>query len=179
MGLRGLRPCVSPRRQAARGPPGDASRHRVAPVGARSIPAYQGAQVAAVWVGTSRPASWACRSATAAGNAMPKHGARVARRRDCAAFGYIDHRAPAACVQRLRPLRWSADWEGCRRCPFRTWRGGLALPGVWGCNPLPWSRPRRRAGRRFAGQGRSALSVQGNPGRISCHPPLVGGWCEI
>ena len=26
----------------------------------------------------------------------------------------------------------------------------------------------------LAGQGRSALSVQGNPGRISCHPPLVG-----
>lgn len=35
MGLRGLWPCVSPRRQATRGPPGDASGIVVAPGGAR------------------------------------------------------------------------------------------------------------------------------------------------
>ena len=171
MGLRGLRPCVFPTLKRG-APPGDAFGIVVAPLALVQyrIPAYQGAQLAAVWVGTSRPASWACRGATAAGNAMPKHGARVARRRDCAAFGYIDHRAPAACVQRLRPLRWSADWEGCRRCPFRTWRGGLALPGVWGCNPLPWSRPRRRAGRRY-------LRVQGaapdQTVSMACHRNIV------
>ena len=68
----------------------------------RGIPAYQGAQVAAVWVGTSRPASWACRGATAAGNAMAKQGARVARRRDCAAFGYVVNRATSDRVQPLR-----------------------------------------------------------------------------
>ena len=103
--------------------------------------------MAFVWVGTSRPASWACRSATAAGNAMPKHGARVARRRDCAAFGYIDHRAPAACVQRLRPLRWSADWEGCRRC--RSGHGGEGLPsrGSGGAAPCRGAASRPRAGR--------------------------------
>ena len=66
------------------------------------IPAYQGAQVAAAWVGTSRPASWACRGATAAGNAMAKHWARVARRRDCAAFGYVVNRATSDRVQPLR-----------------------------------------------------------------------------
>ena len=68
----------------------------------REIPACQGAQVAVVWVGTSRPASWACRGATAAGNAMAKHGARVARRRDCAAFGYVVNRATSDRVQPLR-----------------------------------------------------------------------------
>ena len=79
------------------------------------IPAYQGAQVAAVWVGTSRPASWACRGATAAGNAMAKHGARVARRRDCAAFGYVVNRATSDRVQPLRFSFWLAVGEGCRR----------------------------------------------------------------
>ena len=90
-------------------PPGDACGIVVAPMALVAslrprIPAYQGAQVAAVWVGTSRPASWACRGATAAGNAMAKHGARVARRRDCAAFGYVVNRATSDRVQRLRPL---------------------------------------------------------------------------
>ena len=94
-GLRGLRPCLFPTPTSGAGPlqampAASWSRlwRSLRPCG-REIPAYQGAQVAAVWVGTSRPASWACRGATAAGNAMAKQGARVARRRDCAAFGYV------------------------------------------------------------------------------------------
>ena len=101
-------------------PPGDACGIVVAPMAlvaacGREILAYQGAQVAAVWVGTSRPASWACRGATAAGNAMAKHGARVARRRDCAAFGYVVNRATSDRVQPLRFSFWLAVGEGCRR----------------------------------------------------------------
>ena len=141
VGLRGLRPCVSPRRQAARGPPGDACGIVVAPMAlvaacGREIPAYQGAQVAFVWVGTSRPASWACRGATAAGNAMPKHGARVARRRDCAAFGYIDHRATPLCVQRLRPLL-AGRQIGRGAAAGRPGRSGEGLPsrGSGGATP--------------------------------------------
>lgn len=86
------------------GPPGDASRHRVAPVGARSIPAYQGAQVAAVWVGTSRPASWACGRAKASGCAETNHRARGEDARTWAAYGCKAHRATSDRVQRLRPL---------------------------------------------------------------------------
>ena len=105
-------------------PPGDACGIVVAPMAlvaacGREIPAYQGAQVAAVWVGTSRPASWACSGATAAGNAMAKHGARVARRRDCAAFGYVVNRATSDRVQPLRFSFWLAVGEGCRCWPFR------------------------------------------------------------
>ena len=99
------------------------------------IPAYQGAQVAAVWVGTSRPASWACRGATAAGNAMAKHGARVARRRDCAAFGYVVNRATSDRVQPLRFFILVGSREGCRRWPFRPWREGESPHGVWGATP--------------------------------------------
>ena len=100
-------------------PPGDACGIVVAPMAlvascGRGIPAYQGAQVATVWVGTSRPASWACRGATAAGNAMTKQGARVARRRDCAAFGYVVNRATSDRVQPLRFFILVGGREGCR-----------------------------------------------------------------
>ena len=122
-------------------PPGDACGIVVAPMAlvascGRGIPAYQGAQVAAVWVGTSRPASWACRGATAAGNAMAKHGARVARRRDCAAFGCGVHRAPAACVQRLRPLL-AGRQIGRGAAVVRSGHGGEGLPsrGSGGATP--------------------------------------------
>jgi hypothetical protein len=38
---------------------------------------------------------------------------------------------------------------GCQTWPLRPVWGAVAPPtGVWGCNPLPWSRPRRRAGSR-------------------------------
>ena len=132
----------SPRRQAARGPSGDACGIVVAPMALVAslrprIPAYQGAQVAAAWVGTSRPASWACRGATAAGNAMAKHWARVARRRDCAAFGYVVNRATSDRVQPLRFFILVGSREGCRRWPFRPWRGRESPHEVWGCNPLP------------------------------------------
>ena len=85
------------------------------------------------WVGTSRPASWACRGATAAGNAMAKQGARVARRRDCAAFGYVVNRATS---DRVQPLRFfilvgsRGRWATARSCPraapgmFCSGRGG-------------------------------------------------------
>ena len=62
------------------------------------------------WV--RRPASWACRGATAAGNAMAKHWARVARRRDCAAFGYVVNRATSDRVQPLRFSFWLAVGRG-------------------------------------------------------------------
>ena len=75
-GLRGLRPCVFPTPTSGAGPlqampAASWSRlwRSLRPCG-REIPAYQGAQLAAVWVGTSRPASWACERATAAGNAV-------------------------------------------------------------------------------------------------------------
>lgn len=137
VGLRGLRPCVFPTLKRG-APPGDAFGIVVAPLALVQyrIPAYQGAQVAAVWVGTSRPASWACRGATAAGNAMPKHGARVARRRDCAAFGYIDHRATPLCVQRLRPLL-AGRQIGRGAAAGRPGRSGEGLPsrGSGGATP--------------------------------------------
>ena len=102
----------------------------------REIPAYQGAQVAVVWVGTSRPASWACRGATAAGNAMAKHGARVARRRDCAAYGCGVHRATADRVQRLRPLL-AGRQIGRGAAAGRPGRSGEGLPsrGSGGATP--------------------------------------------
>ena len=74
------------------------------PAGARSIPAYQGAQVAAVWVGTSRPASWACGRAKASGCAETNHRARGEDARTWAAYGCKAHRATSDRVQRLRPL---------------------------------------------------------------------------
>ena len=113
----------------------------------RGIPAYQGAQVAAVWVGTSRPASWACRGATAAGNAMAKQGARVARRRDCAAFGYVVNRATS---DRVQPLRFfilvgsRGRWATARSCPraapgmFCSGRGGQGRNPEGLCPGLPW-----------------------------------------
>ena len=80
---------------------------------------------------------------------MAKHGARVARRRDCAAFGYVVNRATSDRVQPLRFSFWLAVGEGA--AVDRSGHGGegFALPGVWGCNPLPWSNHRLRAGRRY------------------------------
>ena len=136
-------PHADKRREA---PPGDACGIVVAPMALVAslrprIPAYQGAQVAAAWVGTSRPASWACRGATAAGNAMAKHWARVARRRDCAAFGYVVNRATS---DRVQPLRFFI-LVGSREVPplaVQAMAGrAKALTGVWGCNPLPWKQP--------------------------------------
>ena len=77
------------------------------------------------------------------------HGARVARRRDCAAFGYVVNRATSDRVQPLRFFILVGSRGGA--AVDRSGHGGegFALPGVWGCNPLPWSRPRRRAGRRY------------------------------
>ena len=141
-GLRGLRPCLFPTPTSGAGPlqampAASWSRlwRSLRPCG-REIPAYQGAQLAAVWVGTSRPASWACRGATAAGNAMAKHGARVARRRDCAAFGCGVHRAPAVRVQRLRPLL-AGRQIGRGAAVVRSGHGGEGLPsrGSGGATP--------------------------------------------
>ena len=44
---------------------------------------------------------------------MAKHGARVARRRDCAAFGYVVNRATS---DRVQPLRFSF-WLAVGRVP--------------------------------------------------------------
>ena len=90
-------------------PPGDACGIVVAPMALVAslrprIPAYQGAQVAAVWVGTSRPASWACGRAKASGCAETNHRARGEDARTWAAYGCKAHRATSDRVQRLRPL---------------------------------------------------------------------------
>ena len=181
MGLRGLRPCVSPRRQAAWGPPVDACGIVVAPMALVAslrprIPAYQGAQVAAVWVGTSRPASWACRGATAAGNAMAKHGARVARRRDCAAYGCGVHRATADRVQRLRPLL-AGRLVGRGAAAGRPGRSGEGLPsrGSGGATPC---RGAALGGGRDAGlrvKGAAPCQSRGTLAAFHATPPLWGG----
>ena len=80
--------------------------------------------------------------------------------------------SPPACALRL-PFPLVTLREGCRRWPSRPWRGGLALPGVWGCNPLPWSRLRRRAGRRGESEPRSGYALCSAPQRgafywVSC-----------
>ena len=127
-------------------PPGDACGIVVAPMAlvaacGREIPAYQGAQVAAVWVGTSRPASWACRGATAAGNAMAKHGARVARRRDCAAFGYVVNRATSDRVQPLRFFILVGNRGGVPPLAVQVMAGGLRPPGGLGVQPPAVEQP--------------------------------------
>ena len=142
----------------------------------REIPAYQGAQVAAVWVGTSRPASWACRGATAAGNAMAKQGARVARRRDCAAFGCVVHRAPAVRVQRLRPLL-AGRQIGRGAAVVRSGHGGEGLPsrGSGGATPC---RGAALGGGRDAGlrvKGAAPCQSRGTLAAFHATPPLWGG----
>ena len=142
VGLRGLRPCVFPTLKRG-APPGDAFGIVVAPLALVQyrIPAYQGAQVAVMWGGTSRPASLACSGATASGCATTKHRARVAHRRNCAAFGYIGHRAISDRVLRLRFFHWSAIGEGCHRWPFRPWWGGRSPHGGLGVQPPAVEQP--------------------------------------
>ena len=127
MGLRGLRPCVPPRRQAARGPPGDACGIVVAPAGARSglrppNTCLTGRAGGVVWGCATAPRVEPCRGATAARNALTKHGARVALGVDMGASPHT-------------PPHWSAVWVGCRRCRPGHDGEGYALPGSWGAAP--------------------------------------------
>ena len=63
------------------------------------------------------------------------HGAQVARRRDCAAFGYVVNRATSDRVQPLRFFILVGSREGA--AVDRSGHGGegFALPGVWGATP--------------------------------------------
>ena len=72
---------------------------------------------------------------------MAKHWARVARRRDCAAFGYVVNRATSDRVQPLRFFILVGSREGCRRWPFRPWRGGRSPHGGLGVQPPAVEQP--------------------------------------
>ena len=99
----------------------------------------------------------------------PKHGARVARGRDWAACGCAARYSYPVRVQRPRPFFLVGMKEGAAAGrPGRSGEG-FALPGS-GVQPLPWSRHRRRAGRRYsAGPGRSAWPN----GFDACHRNIV------
>ena len=107
VGLRGLRPCVFPTPTS----------------GARPLQAMPAASWSRLWrslrpcgreyrlIRARRwpPRGWVRRAPRrglvgcyGCGNAMAKHWARVARRRDCAAFGYVVNRATSDRVQPLR-----------------------------------------------------------------------------
>ena len=130
MGLRGLRPCVPPRRQAARGPPGDACGIVVAPAGARSglrppNTCLTGRAGGVVWGCATAPRVEPCRGATAARNALTKHGARVALGVDMGACphtpsplvssrGGVPLLAVQAVAGRAMPSRGSGGATPCR-----------------------------------------------------------------
>ena len=130
MGLRGLRPCVPPRRQAARGPPGDACGIVVAPAGARSglrppNTCLTGRVGGVVWGCATAPRVEPCRGATAARNALTKHGARVALGVDMGACphtpsplvssrGGVPLLAVQAVAGRAMPSRGSGGATPCR-----------------------------------------------------------------
>ena len=155
------------------GPPGDASRHRVslsALVQYRLIRARRWPPCGWVrraprrgLVGVRRLRD-ALRRITGHGVRMPAPGPPTAAR-----LIVLPPIASNGCA----PSRWSAVGEGA--AAGRSGRsGGRSLSGVWGCNPLPWSRPRRRAGRRFAVKG-AALVSPGEPWPHFMPPPLWGG----
>ena len=137
MGLRGFG-LAYPHADKRRGAPGDAcgivSRPLALDAASRPLNTGLTGRAGGVWGGATVPRVVAPGRATASGNATPKHGARVALG---AYMGASPH----------PPFPLVSSREGCRRWPSRPWREGVALPGVWGCNPLPWSRHRRRAGR--------------------------------
>lgn len=85
-------------------PPGDACGIVVAPMALVQIPNIRLIRRAVVALPNLLPrlasVAWGC--ATAAGGRVMKQGARVARRRDCAAFGYVVNRATSDRVQPLR-----------------------------------------------------------------------------
>ena len=146
-GLRGLRPCTPPRRQAARGPPGDAFGIVVAPAGARSglrppNTCLTGRAGGGVWGCAIAPRVEPCRGATAAGNAMTKHGARVALGVDMGARphtpsplvssrGGVPLLAVQAVAGRASPSRGPGGATPCRGAAIGGGRdAGIGVQGV-------------------------------------------------
>ena len=130
----------SPRRQAARGLSRRCLRHRGRAYGARCVLAAAntglsgragGRRVGGYVAPPRRGLVGVLRLRKRYGEAL----ARVARRRDCAAFGYVVNRATSDRVQPLRFFILVGSREGCRRWPFRPWREGEALTGSGGATP--------------------------------------------
>ena len=175
MGLRGLRPCVPPRRQAARGPPGDACGIVVAPAGARSglrppNTCLTGRAGGGVWGCAIAPRVEPCRGATAAGNAMTKHGARVALGVDMGACphtpsplvssrGGVPLLAVQAVAGRAMPSRGSGGATPCR---------GAAIGGG---RDACWFRAQRLTKRFRAAKHSAVLS-------FAKHPPNCSFSCQ-
>lgn len=169
MGLRGLRPCVPPRRQAARGPPGDACGIVVAPAGARSglrppNTCLTGRAGGVVWGCATAPRVEPCRGATAARNALTKHGARVALGVDMGACphtpsplvssrGGVPLLAVQAVAGRAMPSRGSGGATPCR---------GAAIGGG---RDACWFRAQRLTKRFRAAKHSAVLS-------FAKHPPI-------
>lgn len=175
MGLRGLRPCVPPRRQAARGPPGDACGIVVAPAGARSglrppNTCLTGRAGGRMWGCAIAPRVEPCRGATAAGNAMTKHGARVALGVDMGACphtpsplvssrGGVPLLAVQAVAGRAMPSRGSGGATPCR---------GAAIGGG---RDACWFRAQRLTKRFRAAKHSAVLS-------FAKHPPNCSFSCQ-
>ena len=175
MGLRGLRPCVSPRRQAARGPPGDACGIVVAPAGARSglrppNTCLTGRAGGVVWGCATAPRVEPCRGATAARNALTKHGARVALGVDMGACphtpsplvssrGGVPLLAVQAVAGRAMPSRGSGGATPCR---------GAAIGGG---RDACWFRAQRLTKRFRAAKHSAVLS-------FAKHPPNCSFSCQ-
>ena len=111
----------------------------VAPAGARSglrppNTCLTGRAGGVVWGCATAPRVEPCRGATAARNALTKHGARVALGVDM-----------GACPHTPSPLVSSRG--GVPLLAVQASAGGPCPPGGLGVQPLPWSRHRRRAGR--------------------------------
>ena len=179
MGLRGLRPCVPPRRQAARGPPGDACGIVVAPAGARSglrppNTCLTGRAGGGVWGCAIAPRVEPCRGATAAGNAMTKHGARVALGVDMGACphtpsplvssrGGVPLLAVQAVAGRAMPSRGSGGATPCR---------GAAIGGG---RDACWFRAQRLTKRFRAAKHSAVLNFAKHPPIFSFRRPKVLG----
>lgn len=175
MGLRGLRPCVPPRRQAARGPPGDACGIVVAPAGARSglrppNTCLTGRAGGVVWGCATAPRVEPCRGATAARNALTKHGARVALGVDMGACphtpsplvssrGGVPLLAVQAVAGRAMPSRGSGGATPCR---------GAAIGGG---RDACWFRAQRLTKRFRAAKHSAVLS-------FAKHPPNCSFSCQ-
>ena len=171
MGLRGLRPCVPPRRQAARGPPGDACGIVVAPAGARSglrppNTCLTGRAGGVVWGCATAPRVEPCRGATAARNALTKHGARVALGVDMGACphtpsplvssrGGVPLLAVQAVAGRAMPSRGSGGATPCR---------GAAIGGG---RDACWFRAQRLTKRFRAAKHSAVLSFAKHPPNCS------------
>ena len=94
---------------------------------------------------------------------MAKHGARVARRRDCAAFGYVVNRATSDRVQPLRFSFWLAVGGGVPPLTVQVMAGRASPSGGLGVQPC---RGATIGCGRDAGSGsRAAALAVGDPPR--------------